>query len=77
MSTLRRRILRAFGRAQRPIAWTLLVLSLIAAISLLVNIWRVPDKPGTLLTVLVLVWQGWEAVAEVENELDSEASAES
>lgn len=52
------------------------MLSLVGAGSLLANIWRVPDKPGALLAILLLVWQGWEAVAEVENELDSEGAAE-
>lgn len=74
---IRRRILKAFGRAQRPLAWTLLVLSLAAFVGIVSTLWKVDDPVGAALTAAVLLWQGIESVMEVENELDSEGSAES
>jgi hypothetical protein len=74
---MRRRILRTFGRAQRPVAWSMLAVGLVVASTVIANIWRVPDKPSALLLALATIYQGFQAVMEVENELDSEASAES
>jgi hypothetical protein len=74
---MRRRVLRSFGVAQRPVAWGMLVLGVVVAGTVIANIWRVPDKPSALLLALATIYQGFQAVMEVENELDSEASAES
>lgn len=73
---MRRRILRAFGRAQRPVAWGLLALGGFVAAGTLAQIWKTPDPLSAVLLALSLIWQGWEAVSEVENEIDSEGSAE-
>lgn len=72
----RRRALKAFGRSQRIVAWSMLAVGLVVAFSVLASILKVPDKPSALLLALTVIYQGFEAVQEVENELDSEGSVE-
>lgn len=71
-----RRFLKAFGRAQRPVAWTIMVLSLLVFVSIVSTLWKVPDKPSALLGAFLLLWEGWSAVTDVENAMETEGQAE-
>ncbi len=69
-------ILSAFGRWQRPIAWGVFVLSMLALGLILSTIWAVSDPVGTSLTILVLVQGAFASLQEVENEVDDGGQAE-
>lgn len=71
------RLLRAFGKAQRPIAWTILALSPVIVAGVVLDVVSTGDaKVVTILAALILVNDAFASVMEVENELDSEGAAE-
>lgn len=69
-----KKVLRVFGKAQRPVAWTIFVLSLVAFVSIVSSLWSVQDPVNAGLSSLILVYEGFQAVSAVENELDSEGA---
>lgn len=74
---MRRRLLRWFGRAQRPVAWSVLAGGFVSLMLVITNVIATGDaKFATILGALVLMGEGFSSVQEVENELDSEAAAE-
>jgi hypothetical protein len=71
-----RRLLRLFGRAQRPAAWSLMLGGAVTFVAVLFDLIQTGDaKWATLLIAADLVVSGFGAVQEAENDLDSEASA--
>jgi hypothetical protein len=75
--SIRSSVLRRFGKLQRPVAWTILAGGAVMFVAVLFDIVRTGDaKLATLLSAVLVINDGFQAVSQVENELDSEASAE-
>lgn len=71
------RLARLFGRAQRPVAWTILAGGFVTLVAVIFNVIATGDaKAATILGAVLIINDGVQSVMEVENELDSEASAE-
>lgn len=76
MGGVTKRILRLFGRFQRPAAWCLLVGGLVTFIGVITNLIVIHEaRLATLLLAADLFVGGMGSVQEAENELDSEGSA--
>lgn len=74
---VKHRALRALGRGQRPVAWVVFFGGIVLFVSVLFNIIQTGNaKWATMLAAICVVQQGWDTVVTVENEIDSEASAE-
>lgn len=70
-------VLRYFGKLQRPVAWVALVYGVATLVGTILRLIAEREPRFTAIGVAALVFlEGWSAVAEVENELDSEAAAE-
>lgn len=70
-------ILRAFGRLQRPLAWVALGYGVATLIGTVFRLIAQGEPHFTAIGVAAVVFlEGFAAVAEVENEIDSEASAD-
>ncbi len=70
-------MLRAFGRAQRPVAWSVLALAPFVLAGVIADVVQTGDaKLATIIGALILLNDAFASVMEVENELDSEASAQ-
>lgn len=73
---MKRALLRAFGRAQRPAAWVLLIGGGATFVAVAFDLVRTGDaKWATLLVAADLVVSGFGVVQEAENERDGEESA--
>lgn len=73
---MKSRLLRAFGRAQRPVAWSVLALAPVVLAGVIFDVVQTGDaKLATIIGALVLVNDAFASVMAVENELDSEAAA--
>lgn len=69
---VRRFLLPAFKRAEKPAAWVLLIGGLVSFVSVLVWLFTVGDaKLATLLIAADLFVSGFSAVQESEDESDS------
>lgn len=74
---MRSGVLRAFGKAQRPVAWTILALSPFVLFGILADVIQTGDaKLATIIGGLILMNDAFASVMEVENELGSEGAAE-
>jgi hypothetical protein len=74
---VKRGLLRALGRGQRPVAWVVFVGAIVLFFSVLFDVISTGDaKWATMLAAICVVQQGWDTVVSVENEIDSEGSAE-
>ncbi len=60
------KIVKLFRRYQRPVAWTIFGLSIVAFFTIMSGIWTVDDPVTAGLGALLLVWEGYGAVQEVE-----------
>ncbi len=60
------KIVKLFRRYQRPVAWTIFGLSIVAFFTIMSGIWAVHDPVTAGLGALLLVWEGYSAVQEVE-----------
>lgn len=70
-------LLRRFGKAQRPIAWTILIGGLVTFFAVLFDIVVTGEaKVGTLLAAILVINDGFQSAQAVENELDTEGAAE-
>jgi uncharacterized membrane protein len=69
-------VLRFVGRSQRPVAWVTLLAGIIYFVGVATQVIAAEEPALSLAIALLSIQQGWAAVAEVENELDSEAAAE-
>lgn len=68
---MRRRILRAFEKAQRPAAWSLMIGGAVTFVAVAVDLLKTGDaKWATLLIAADLVVSGFAATQEAENEAD-------
>ena len=74
--SFQRKILRLFGRYQRPVCWVILGMTIVAMALIFTQIWKVKDPLATILTLLVLFQQAVAMVQEVENEVEDGAQAE-
>jgi hypothetical protein len=77
VTVLVRVILRAFGKLQRPLAWFVAVSGLVMFVGVAFKLIAESEPRLTLIVITADFFLGGiSAVMEVENELDSEASAE-
>ena len=61
-------VLRLFRRIERPVAWTILVLSLVAFVAIVSSIWVVDDPVTAALGALILIYDGFQAVQTAEDD---------
>ena len=74
---MRRAVLSALSRWQRPVAWVVFVCSIIGFFAVLFNIIATGQaKVATLFAAVCVMQQGWDSVVTVETELDSEGSVD-
>lgn len=70
---LRRAVLRAAGRAERPAAWALLAGAAVTFVGVLVQLIDVGEfRLGTLLISADLLVSGWSAVQDAEDDDDED-----
>lgn len=65
---MRKRILGLFNRFERSIAWAVFTLSLLAFVSIAAGIWKVENKLETALIAFTILWQGFTAVQQAEDD---------
>lgn len=70
-------ILGGFGKVRRPFAWVCLVLGVVLLVGIFTDVIQTGSaKIATVLGALLVFLDGYDKVAEVEQDLDSEASAD-
>lgn len=71
-----RYVLRAFGIAQRPLAWTVLALSPLVLFGVVADVISTGNaKIATIIVTVAFMFDCIRSVMEVENEVGSEAQA--
>jgi hypothetical protein len=72
-----KRLLRTFGKLQRPLAWIAFAYGLVTLIGTIAQVIAAGEPRFTAVGVAVLIFlEGYSAARDVENELDTEGAAE-